>query len=56
MMMTTMSLLEYNFFKWKISNIDPKLFMIAIPTRSMQGGNAGKPPQEKPVDVKKITS
>ncbi len=56
MMMTTMSLLEYNFFKWKISNIDPKLFMIAIPTRSMQGGSAGKPPQEKPVDVKKITS
>lgn len=56
MMMTTMSLLEYNFFKWKISNIDPKLFMIAVPTRSMQGGNAGKPPQEKPVDVKKITS
>lgn len=56
MMMTTMSLLEYNFFKWKIANIDPKLFMIAVPTRSMQGGSAGNPPQDKPIDVKKITS
>lgn len=56
MMMTTMSLLEYNFFKFKIANIDPKLFMIAVPTRNMYGGNAGKAPQDKPIDVKKITS
>ncbi|MDQ7982707.1 MAG: YitT family protein [Spiroplasma sp.] len=55
MMMTTMSLLEYNFFKYKIANIDPKLFMIAVPTRNMHGGNQGNPPSDKPVDVKKIT-
>lgn len=55
MMMTTMSLLEYNFFKFKIANIDPKLFMIAVPTRNMHGGNAGNFPKKHPVDVEKIT-
>lgn len=54
MMMTTMSLLEYNFFRWKIANIDPKLFMIAVPTRNMHGGNAGSFPQKAPVDVEKL--
>lgn len=54
MMMTTMSLLEYNFFKEKIADIDPKLFMIAVPTRNMHGGNAGNAPQKDPVSVEKI--
>lgn len=55
MMMTTMSLLEYNFFKEKIANIDPKLFMIAVTTHDMYGGSAGKAPQKEPVPVEKIT-
>ncbi|MBE4703864.1 YitT family protein [Spiroplasma platyhelix] len=54
MMMTTMSLLEYNFFKEKIATIDPKLFMIAVSTRSMHGGNAGNAPQKEPVPVEKL--
>lgn len=55
MMMTTMSLLEYNFFKQKIANIDPKLFMIAVPTRNMHGGNTGNSVQKNPIDIKKTT-
>lgn len=54
MMMTTMSLLEYNFFKQKITFVDPKLFMIAVPTRNMYGGNAGNYPKKSPVDVEKL--
>ncbi|MGL5268532.1 MAG: YitT family protein [Spiroplasma sp.] len=54
MMMTTMSLLEYNFFKQKITNVDPKLFMITIPTRNMHGGNAGNYPKKNPIDVEKL--
>lgn len=51
MMMTTMSLLEYNFFKSKITQIDPKVFMIILPTKYMHGGSAGKPPQDLPVNI-----
>lgn len=54
MMMTTMSLLEYNFFKTKIARIDPKVFMVAVPAKYMHGGNAGKPPQNAPVNITEI--
>jgi len=54
MMMTTMSLLEYNFFKTKIVRIDPKVFMVAVPAKYMHGGNAGKPPQNAPVNITEI--
>lgn len=54
MMMTTMSLLEYNFFKTKIARIDPKVFMVAVPAKYMHGGNAGKPPQNVPVNISEI--
>lgn len=54
MMMTTMSLLEYNFFKLKIQEIDPKLFMIAVPTRYMHGGVAGQYPKTPQIDIEKI--
>lgn len=54
MMMTTMSLLEYNFFKTKITRIDPKVFMVAVPAKYMYGGNAGKPPQNTPVNIVEI--
>lgn len=55
MMMTTMSLIEYNFFKEKIADLDQKLFMIAVSTRDMYGGSAGNAPQKDPVSVDKIT-
>lgn len=54
MMMTTMSLLEYNFFKTKIASIDPKVFMVVVPAKYMYGGNAGKPPQNAPVNITEI--
>ncbi|WP_375316915.1 YitT family protein [Spiroplasma endosymbiont of Virgichneumon dumeticola] len=54
MMMTTMSLLEYNFFKSKIVEIDPKVFMVVLPAKYMHGGNAGKPPQNVPVNIAEI--
>lgn len=54
MMMTTMSLLEYNFFKTKIVRIDPKVFIVAVPAKYMHGGNAGKPPQNAPVNITEI--
>lgn len=48
MMMTTMSLLEYNFFKQKLVSIDPSLFMITVTTTSIHGGNVGAYPKTKP--------
>lgn len=54
MMMTTMSLLEYNFFKTKIARIDPKVFMVAVSAKYMHGGSAGKPPQDAPVNITEI--
>lgn len=56
MMMTTMSLLEYNFFKSKIVEIDPKVFMVVLPAKYMYGGNAGKPPQNAPVNITEINN
>lgn len=54
MMMTTMSLLEYNFLKSKIIEIDPKVFMVILPAKYMYGGDAGKPPQNAPVNISEI--
>lgn len=54
MMMTTMSLLEYNFFKTKIARIDPKVFMVAVSAKYMHGGTAGKSLSNAPTNITEI--